>query len=320
MNFWNFTWSLTLILTSVFLIGQHLNAEEPKKEKPQSNENVADSSKSKAKKAANDLVPLNKQKTVLLDLEGKRLLLMTKVCLQEGVLEMLCCKTQTKEHESILAIDSQATAIHAGLLAIGAKVGSPVRYTPKYQPPRGQKLDIYLQWKDQQGKLHREPAQNWVRTATNRYFSAKLDQLPEGFIIDKKSELRYDAKYKELIWFGQMSVKIRDDFLSKSKEKQFQAAINKFYDESQPHIMKAGWIFTGSGFSKDEVTGKKYYHAESGDLICVANFPTAIVDINIPSSSQGEGNLLFEANQKKIPPRGTPVTIELFLAKNKSSD
>ena len=190
-----------------------------------------------------------------------------------------------------------------------------MKFTPKFQPPQGQKLNLFLQWKDQKGKLHREPARDWVRTATSRYFTAKLEQLPEAVVIDKKSELRYDEKYKELIWFGQMSTKVRDEFLTKSKDAAFQAVIKKFYDESQPRIMKADWVFAGSGFSIDETTGEKYYHAESGDLICVANFPTAIIDISIASSSSGEGNLLFEANQDKIPPRGTPVTIEISLAK-----
>ncbi|WP_339727887.1 YdjY domain-containing protein [uncultured Gimesia sp.] len=302
-------------LAVVLLAGQLLSAADPAKPKSEKANKTSSDSKPETKKGDDGLVALNKQKTVLLDLEGKRLLLKTKVCLQEGVLEMLCCKKQTKEHESILSIDSSAKAIHAGLLAIGAKVGSPVRFSPKFQPPQGQKLNLYLQWKDKAGKLHREPAQGWVRTATSRYFTAKLDQLPGGVVIDKKSELRYDEKYKELIWFGQMSKKERDDFLAKSKDKPFQAAIKKFYDETQPRLMKADWIFAGSGFSIDEMTGEKFYHAESGDLICVANFPTAIIDVSIASSASGEGNLLFEANQDKIPPRGTPVTIEISLAK-----
>jgi len=310
-----FSWLSLFTLAAVFVCGTFLHADDRAPEATQKAEKKSSEASPESKKDDDGLVALNKQKTVLLDLEGKRLLLRTQVCLQEGVLEMLCCKKQTKEHESILSIDSQATAIHAGLIAIGAKPGSPVKFTPKFQPPQGQKLNLFLQWKDKEGKLHREAAQEWVRTATSRYFTAKLDQLPEAVVIDKKSELRYDEKYKELIWFGQMSAEVRDEFLSKSKDEQFQAAIKKFYDESQPRIMKADWVFAGSGFSIDETTGEKYYHAESGDLICVANFPTAIIDIDIPSSSSGEGNLLFEANQDKIPPRGTPVTIEISLAK-----
>lgn len=300
------------IFSLIFIPGSLLCADDATDSKDK-NANQQ-SSQADPKGTSEGLVPLNKQKTVLLDLKKKRLLLKTKVCLQEGVLEMLCCKKQTKEHESILSIDSQATAIHAGLLAIGAKVGSPVEFTPKFQPPKGQKLNIILEWKDKDGKLQREKAQSWVRTATSRYFSAKLDALPEGVVIDKKSELRYDDKYKELIWFGQMTKQIRDDFLSKSSNKQYQAAIKKFYKETQPREMNADWIFAGSGFSIDEMTGEKFYHAESGDLICVANFPTAIIDVNIASSASGEANLLFEANKDKIPPRDTPVTIEISLA------
>lgn len=304
-----------IALVAVYMCGQQINADDLAKKDSKKPAKKSSNSTSKSKNENDGLVSLNKQKSVLLDVEGKRLLLRTKVCLREGVLEMLCCKKQTKEHESILSIDSSAQAIHAGLLAIGAKVGTPVKFTPKYQPPQGQKLNIYLQWKDKKGKLHREPAQDWVRTVTNRYFTSKLEKLPESVVIDKKNELRYDEKYQELIWFGPMSKKIRDGFLSKSKNKQFRAAINKFYDESQLHVMKANWVFAGSGFSVDELTGKKYYHAESGDLICVANFPTAIIDINIASSSQGEGNLMYEAYKEKIPPRETPVTIEISLAK-----
>ncbi len=311
----NFSWLPYITLLAVILCGNQIDADDSAKDNPQKDAKKNATTPSKSDKENEGLVVLNKQKTVLLDLEGKRLLLRTKVCLREGVLEMLCCKKQTKEHESILSIDSSAQAIHAGLLAIGAKVGAPVKFTPKYQPPQGQKLNLYLQWKDEKGKLHREPAQNWIRNATNRYFTAKLEMLPEGVVIDKKNELRYDKKYHELIWFGQMSKETRDEFLSKSKNKPFQAAIKKFYEESQIHKMKADWVFAGSGFSIDETTGKKYYHAESGDLICVANFPTAIIDVNIASSSTGEGNLLYEANKDKVPPRGTPVTIEISIAK-----
>ncbi len=41
--------------------------------------------------------------------------------------------------------------------------------------------------------------------------------------------------------------------------------------------------------------------AESGDLICVSNFTTAMLDIPIESSQSNEG-LMFEASTGKIPP------------------
>src|ERR1700685_414495 len=87
-------------------------------------------------------IPLNPNRTVLLDREGKRLLVRTRVVLREGMLEMLCCPAQTKEHESILAVDSRAYVIHAGLIALGAKPGTPVQYQPAYKAPTGQPIDI----------------------------------------------------------------------------------------------------------------------------------------------------------------------------------
>jgi hypothetical protein len=70
------------------------------------------------------------------------------------------------------------------------------------------------------------------------------------------------------------------------------------------------WVFGGSGFWKDEETGKEYYKAEAGDLICVSNFSTAMLDIPIESSQINDG-LMFEANTDKIPPLGTPVRVVL---------
>ena len=70
------------------------------------------------------------------------------------------------------------------------------------------------------------------------------------------------------------------------------------------------WVFAGSGFYKDELSGLEYYKAEAGDLICVSNFSTAMLDIPV-ESSQGNEGLLFEANAKNIPRLATPVRLIL---------
>jgi hypothetical protein len=70
------------------------------------------------------------------------------------------------------------------------------------------------------------------------------------------------------------------------------------------------WVFAGSGFWKNEETGKEFYKADAGDLICVSNFSTAMLDIPIESSQVNDG-LLFEANTDKIPRLGTPVRVVL---------
>jgi hypothetical protein len=74
--------------------------------------------------------------------------------------------------------------------------------------------------------------------------------------------------------------------------------------------MQQSWVFAGSGMWKDEQSGKNYYMAEAGDVICVSNFGSAMLDVPMESSQSNEG-LLFEANAEAIPPLGTPVRIVL---------
>ncbi len=256
-------------------------------------------------------VPLNKNGTVLLDLNGKRVLLKTQVALRQGALEMLCCLKQTKEHESILSLDAKAYIVHTALLALDAKPGTPVRYNPDYQAPTGQKIDIFLNWTDEKGKAHRVPAQSLVRRSINRFRIVKMETLPEELKLPKNSELRFDKKLKELSWYGPMTVKQKEEFLALSDNKTYREAIETFFDQSQSREMKADWVFGGSGFFTDEETGKKFYLAEDGDLICVANFSGAMIDVAMSSSAEN-GDLNFEAYTERIPPKGTDVTVELI--------
>ena len=74
--------------------------------------------------------------------------------------------------------------------------------------------------------------------------------------------------------------------------------------------LDTNWVFAGSSFVTDETTGKKYYQADSGELICVLSLPTAMLDLPILSYGAIEARL-FEAFAEHLPPPGTPVTILL---------
>lgn len=257
------------------------------------------------------LTALNKEGTVLLDTERKRLILKADVCLREGLLEMLACLKQTKEHEAILRVDTRAQVVHAGLLALGAESGRPVQFMPEYKPATGQPIDIFISWTDKEGKPHREPAQKWIRNATRKYFVEKLEQLPADVPIGERTDLRYDEKNKELFWYGPMSAEQRDQWLKPTKDAAYRKAVQSIFDRTQLRQLDAKWVFAGSGFTVDEKTGKKFYNAESGDLICVANFSTATLDLAVSSSASNDG-LDYEAWTERIPPVGTPVEIELI--------
>jgi hypothetical protein len=66
------------------------------------------------------------------------------------------------------------------------------------------------------------------------------------------------------------------------------------------------WVFGGSQFWEDPQANQKVYYGDSGELICLSNFSTATIDLNIQSSQSNEG-LLFEAFEENIPPLETKV-------------
>lgn len=181
---------------------------------------------------------------VWIDPTHKRIVVDGTVCLREGLLEMLACPRGTKEHEAILAADTKAYAVHAGLLAVGATAGKPVQYQPKYSPATGSQVEIELIWTDRDGKVHRDRAQDWIR------------------------------------------------------------------DVRTGRSLEHPWVFGGSGFWQDELTGERVYLAESGDFVCVSNFPTAMLDLPVESSQSNEA-LLYEAFTERIPPLGTRVRMVL---------
>ena len=299
-----YRFAIVLWTCAALLLSAAADAEDKKTEKPPA--------------AASDpaLVPLNPQGTVLLDAAGKRLLLKAEVCLREGLLEMLACLKQSKEHESILSVDTKAQIVHAGLLALGVEAGKPVQFVPEYKPASGPKLEIHLTWEDATGKIHREPAQKWVRNSTKRYWLAKLDPAPTDLKIPVDSELRWDANQHELLWYGPMTEAQRDALLKYSKDARYRKAIEDFFQQTRLKELTAGWVFSGSHFYTDKKTGETFYQAESGDLICVANFATATIDLAINSSAQAD-ELMWEAFTDRIPPVGTKVTIELRVVPEK---
>jgi len=253
---------------------------------------------------------LNPSGTVLLDAANKKVVLRGELCLREGLLEMLVCKAKTKEHESIVSVDADAYVIHAALMALSAKPGTPVKFQPEFTPPTGQKIDIYLGWTDEFGRPHRYPAQKLIRRATQRYYTAVLEPLPGDLKIDNRGDLRYDEITHEVIWFGPMNDEQKKSLLSRSQDKKYHEIIEKFYKDSQLQEMKADFVFAGSGFFKQK-DGTQYYMAEAGNVVCVANFGDAMIDI-AQLSSADNGGLMYEPYTERLPSRRTAITVELI--------
>lgn len=238
-------WSVAVALLACFPVTD-LHADDvivPSAGEPEAEEQVA------LRKPAKLPAPfgakrLNPKYDIWLDVKHKQVILHGEVCLDRGLLEMFACTRASKEHESVVTLDTKAFMAHAALLRLGAKPGGPALFHPEYKPAHGTEIEIIIEWVDADGKKHKARAQDWVR------------------------------------------------------------------DISTKKAMKHTWVFAGSQFWTDEVTGHKHYSAEGGDFICVSNFPSAMLDLNV-ESTQSNTRLLFEAFTERIPPMGTRVRVIL---------
>jgi hypothetical protein len=186
-------------------------------------------------------------KNVFLEVQGdkRRVVVKTKVCLREGVLEGLLCRKQTKEHEYILSADVDARLVHATLIAAGAKPGSPVKFQPRYVPAAGTAIKITLQY-EKDGKRIAVPAHQWIR----------------------------DGKTKK--------------------------------------DLEQDWVFGGSQFitDPDEKDKPPIYLANHGDMICLCNMESAMLDLPVRSPKSLDDRF-FSAVTERIPPADTAVDVIL---------
>jgi hypothetical protein len=72
------------------------------------------------------------------------------------------------------------------------------------------------------------------------------------------------------------------------------------------------WVFAGSALVDNPLDPDhpKTYLANDGDVICVSNFDTAMLDLPV-ESSKNNAELLFQAWTERIPPLQTPVVVVL---------
>jgi hypothetical protein len=78
--------------------------------------------------------------------------------------------------------------------------------------------------------------------------------------------------------------------------------------KSMPH----NWVFAGSVFypNPDDAKAAPLYAANGGDVICVSNFPDAMLDLPV-NSPQEDADRLYEAFTERIPAQGTLAVVIL---------
>jgi len=98
------------------------------------------------------------------------------VCLHRGELELVACTQGTKEHESIVAIQAKPMHIHAALLLLGAKPGSPATRQQLGDqgerwmdvPPSGGPVDVSLVLEGEEGRRVEHPITDFIAPSGKR--------------------------------------------------------------------------------------------------------------------------------------------------------
>ena len=121
------------------------------------------------------LIPLDPVDRIWITADRKKVVLLGRVVFREGFLELLACRVRSKEHESILSIRVKPHVVHAALLAVNARPGHPVQFSPAFVPASGDRIDITLRWQTShrsssgagEVKTHESPAQDWIWDMSN---------------------------------------------------------------------------------------------------------------------------------------------------------
>jgi hypothetical protein len=84
-----------------------------------------------------------------------------------GLEFFLTNKAGGKSYESILTADVNAAKVHQALVRAKAVPGSPVRFEPEFRSPRGQTIQVTLQY-EQGGQQHTVSAKSWLSTKSGK--------------------------------------------------------------------------------------------------------------------------------------------------------
>ena len=197
------------------------------------------------------------------------------VCLDNGFLELVACTKGSKEHESIVVIDSQPVHLHTALLLLGANNGNPAmrKQVGEKQkrwvniPPRGDPVDVFLVVKDATGKRVERPISDFI---------VRAQHPGEEFAVGQNGA-------------------------EEDETKPGNNAARKF-----PHT----FLFAGSHLL-DKKPGTRQYLADlSGHVISIATFGDAV--LCLPSvHSKANGALEWQVNAKHLPDVGTKVVLRL---------
>ncbi|MFB3890548.1 MAG: YdjY domain-containing protein [Phycisphaerae bacterium] len=177
------------------------------------------------------------------DLDKRQIVLDTTVCNRKAFLELLVCRTDTKERESILSTKAKGANLHAALLALGLAQGIPAQWSGddengKFLPPRGAELKLTLRWKDKDGKAREADPSEWIVTADKRkavppkkWVFVGSDIAPNGMYIADHPDLGHIISVSN---FPDSVIDVPFESTSSDEALEFAANTDKIPDKGTP--------------------------------------------------------------------------------------
>ena len=201
--------------------------------------------------------------------------------------------------------------------------------TPAPEPPEGKRVkvsdNIFLEVLGDKRRVVvnaevclREGPLEQLLTRKNRkeheaILSADIDarKLHEALILAKAKEgtpVRWQPKYRPPTG---TPIKITLVYLDKGK-KVTASARSWIKNRKSGKELGTDWVFAGSMLVENTLdpNSAKHYLANDGDVICVANFESAALDLPT-ESSKDDDDRAYDAWTARIPPVGTKVTVIL---------
>ncbi|MHB1426460.1 MAG: YdjY domain-containing protein [Gemmataceae bacterium] len=126
---------------------------------------------------------------------------------------------------------------------------------------------------------------------------------------EEGSPVRFAPKYRPA---SGTTIKVSVKYKDKDKDKLVTVPAQSWIKNAKDNkSLQSDWVFAGSHLVNNPLDpDKKHYLANDGEVICVSNFETALLDLPI-ESPKDNADLIFVANSERIPPLGTKVVVVL---------
>lgn len=231
---------LTLLLATVAALFLFTGCEGQGPEQPRpARESAAPARDTSPAEPAAEAKQVLVSPNIWLEVQGKqrRVIVSAEVCLREGPLELLLCGKNTKEHEAILHADVDARRVHEALILAGASEGTTVHFRPRFKPPTGTTIRVFVQYEDKDKKRVRVNARDWVKNAKTGK-TLETDWVFAGSLLidnplDPKKPRRYLANDGDMICVSNFEDAMLDLPIASSKDDADRAYV-AFTDRIPP--------------------------------------------------------------------------------------